>query len=171
MAFFHLSLGIKVDEILCHNCNRRLSFGLGCLPLAAGKLVDFRCSTVGAYIFLNDIHLLHGNIEHIVSCIFDFDIVFFFAFYGKLLDSYETAYTVVFVHHIIALAHVGKGLDFLTRILELFLFAARLSACEYVAFAYPAKLLCRKIYACSKASLFKENFALKADSLRELLKV
>ena len=171
MALFHLSLGIKVDEVLGHNGDCCLGPGLGCLPLSAGKLVNLRCSTVGAYIFLNDIHLLNGNIEHIVSCVFDFDVVLFFAFHGKLLDAYETAYAVVFVHHIVALAHIGKGLDFLACILELFLFAARLSTGEYVAFAYPAKLLRRKIYARGEASLFKENFALKADSLCELLKV
>ena len=122
-------------------------------------------------IFLNDIHLLHGNVQHIVSCIFNLDVVFLLAFNRQLLDSYEAADSVVFVNHIIALTHIGERLYFLPFILVFCLAASGFPSCENIVFAYPADLFRWKVYACCKTAPGKGNFALKAYSVRKLLQV
>ena len=84
---------------------------------------------------------------------------------------------MVFVHHIIALPHISKALNFLAFILIFLLSAAGLLAGENITLTDPAKFFRRQINAPIQDTLLETNFtavflhARKSDTLSEFPKV
>ena len=151
MARFHLSLGIEIYQILGHNSDSRLGFGLRGLPFSAGKLVDLRYRIVSCDVLLYHVHLFDGYVKKVVSCVFDLYVILDLSLYLKLVDPGEFTDAVVFMYDKITFFKVGEGAQGLVPV-SCFLSLFLLWLTENIPFGKPYPLVQRKIYSLAEAS-------------------
>ena len=76
VSLLHLTLRIQVNQILRHDSDSSLGLGLRRLPFTAGQLIHLRCRAFVANVLLDNIHLLHRHIQHVITGILNLNIVF-----------------------------------------------------------------------------------------------
>ena len=92
MPFGLHTVGIELNELLCHILNRRTHTGLGLLPLGSTQPVQFDAGVLARTNVLgNHIQLCDWDIERVPFGIFQLDVILDDAMHIDLVDSFKDA--------------------------------------------------------------------------------
>ena len=109
-----LALGIELDQAVGQILDRSLCLLLGLFPTVAAELIELDGAVLGrADVFIDEVHLGGGHVEHVRPLVLDFDVILDDPVHLHLLHAHVAADAVELVDDQIAGGQVGEGIELL----------------------------------------------------------